>query len=78
MKSLAYRKQDAETFNMDKAMLNEQLFLQYANQYVFELSRFRRKSKKSLRSEQDSKAPMLQAAAANMYQSSSNRQQGGE
>lgn len=70
MKALAYRKQDAETFDMDKALLNETSFLQYASQAVYEVSRFNRKSKNSLRSNQDIRNPMLQASAARMYQPS--------
>jgi len=69
MKSLAYRKQDAETFDLDKAVFNENAFLQYASQAVYELSRFNRKSKNSLRSGQDMRNPMLAAAASRLYQS---------
>jgi hypothetical protein len=68
MKSLAYRKQDSETYDMEKALLNENAFLQYASQAVYELTRLHRKSKASLRSNQDLKNPMLQAAASRMYQ----------
>jgi hypothetical protein len=68
MKSMAYRKQDAETFDLDKATYNENAFLQYASQAVYELSRFNRKSKNSLRSAQDMRNPMLAASASRMYQ----------
>lgn len=68
MKSLAYRKQDSETFDMEKAIMNENAFLQYASQAVYEQSRLHRKSKNSLRSAQDMKNPMLAAAASRLYQ----------
>lgn len=68
MKSLAYRKQDAETYDLDKALFNENAFLQYASQAVYELSRFNRKSKNSLRSAQDMRNPMLATSASRMYQ----------
>lgn len=70
MKALAYRKQDAETFDLAKAEESEQSFLQYVNQSVFELNRYRRKTKRSLRSDQDQKNPMLQAAASRLYNTS--------
>ena len=80
MKALAYKKQDAETFDMDKAMVNEQLFLKYADQYVFEVSRLRRKSSNSLRSDQDGKNPMLQTERSRTYdrQSGGNSNNGGQ
>lgn len=61
MKSMAYRKQDAETFDMDRAQLNEALFMQYCSQAVHEQERMRRKSRTSLRSGRDAKNPMLAA-----------------
>ena len=75
MKSMAYRKQDAETFNMEKAALAESLFLQYASQATYETSRLNRKSKNSLRSDQDLRNPMVQAAVNRVYRSASAGQQ---
>lgn len=67
MKSLAYRKQDVETFDLDKAQTNEEMFLQYCAQSVHEQERMRRKSRSSLRSERDIKNPMLAASAYRSY-----------
>ena len=67
MKALAYRKQDVETFDLDKAETNEQGFLQYCSQAVHEQERMRRKSRVSLRSERDIKNPMLTAGAYRAY-----------
>ena len=59
MKANAYRKQDADTLDMDKAALNESLFLAYCEQTAYEHERFRRKSRVSLRTERDLQNPML-------------------
>ncbi len=69
MKSLAYRKQDSDTFDANKADSNENAFLHYVNQSVFELSRLRRKTKESLRSSQNAVNPMLSASKSRMYES---------
>jgi len=68
MKAMAYRKQDADTYDPEKAASNEQSFLEYANQVAFEVSRFRRKSKRSMRSMQDESNPMLSASRSRMYE----------
>jgi len=67
MKSMAYRKQDAETIDMDKAQLNEALFLQYCSQAVHEQERMRRKSRTSLRSGKDLKNPLLAGGSYRSY-----------
>lgn len=69
MKSMAYRKQDAETIDMDKAQLNEALFLQYCSQAVHEQERMRRKSRTSLRSSRDMKNPLLAGDSYKSYNS---------
>lgn len=68
MKSLAYRKQDVETFNLDQALLNENAFLQYASQAAYEIARYYRKSVNSVRSRVDLNQPMLDASASRLYQ----------
>lgn len=78
MKSCAYRKQDSDTFDMDKAMLNEQLFLSYCEQSTYEQERFRRKSRVSLRTDRDLRNPMLMTAAANRYRGAPGGQGQGE
>lgn len=67
MKSMAYRKQDTETFDMDRAQLNEALFLQYCSQAVHEQERMRRKSRASLRSGRDLANPLLAGGSYRAY-----------
>lgn len=67
MKSMAYRKQDADTLDMEKAQLNESLFLQYCEQATYEQERMRRKSRMSLRTERDMRNPMLSTSTVRAY-----------
>lgn len=73
MKAQAYRKQDAETYDPEKAAENESLFLQYCSQAVYEQERLRRKSRNSLRSQRDLQNPLLRASASRNYESSGRR-----
>lgn len=63
MKACAYRKQDADTLDMEKAQVNEQLFLTYCAQAAYEQERLRRKSRMSMRTERDLRNPMLMTGA---------------
>jgi hypothetical protein len=67
VKAQAYRKQDSETLDLDKAQLNETLFLEYCTQSVNEQERMRRKSRTSLRTSRDLKNPMLNGSAYTRY-----------
>lgn len=67
VKSLAYRKQDSDTLDLEKAQLNETLFLEYCAQSVNEQERMRRKSRTSLRTSRDLKNPMLNGSAYTKY-----------
>jgi len=71
MKSMGYRKQDADTLDMEKAQLNESLFLQYCEQSTYEQERMRRKSRISLRTERDMRNPMLATSTTRAYGQSS-------
>lgn len=57
MKALAYRKQDAETFDMDKASANEASFVEYCDQSSYEFDQYKRKTRFALRSQQDALNP---------------------
>lgn len=63
MKACAYRKQDSDTLDLNKAQLNEQIFLSYCDQSAYEQERYRRKSRMSLRNDRDLRNPMLMTAA---------------
>lgn len=67
MKSMAYRKQDVDTLDMEKAQLNESLFLQYCEQAAYEQAKLRRKSIESIRNTRDRHNPMLAARTERVY-----------